>query len=52
LQRAARLSHGVVRGKGRPALPPAPELPAGEKDERPFADPYYRAAFVLIGDPD
>jgi CHAT domain-containing protein len=51
LERAAQLSQGVVRGKGRPALP-AVELPAVAKEERPFAHPYYWAAFVLIGDPD
>jgi tetratricopeptide (TPR) repeat protein len=52
LRRAAELSRGVVRGKGRPALPAVAELPAGDKDDRPFAHPYYWAAFVLIGDPD
>jgi CHAT domain-containing protein len=51
LQRAAQLSQGVVRGKGRPALA-AVEVPAGAKDDWPFAHPYYWAAFVLIGDPD
>jgi CHAT domain-containing protein len=48
----ARLAGGALRGtidaplpegKGKPA-----KLPAGE---RPFAAPYYWAAFVLIGDP-
>jgi tetratricopeptide (TPR) repeat protein len=49
---ASRLSGGVLRGtekevkplvKGKPA-----KLPEGE---RPFAHPYYWAAFVLVGDP-
>jgi tetratricopeptide (TPR) repeat protein len=49
---AARLTGGVLRGTVEDAPPPAgkaPPLPAGD---RPFAQPYYWAAFVLIGDPD
>jgi CHAT domain-containing protein len=47
----------VERGKGKPKLPLAPELPqapAGvrEEDDRPYAHPYYWAAFVLVGRPD
>jgi CHAT domain-containing protein len=46
----------VERGKGRKALPLLPEVPKretpAEKDDRPYAHPYYWAAFVLIGDPD
>jgi CHAT domain-containing protein/tetratricopeptide (TPR) repeat protein len=50
---AAKLSGGVLRGsegderplvKGKPA-----RLPEGD---RPFAHPFYWAAFVLVGDPD
>jgi tetratricopeptide (TPR) repeat protein len=59
-QRAAKMSDGVARGK-RPKLPPV--LPAEAKEaetrekastdrDRPYAHPYYWAAFVLIGDPD
>jgi CHAT domain-containing protein len=53
LKRAAQLSKGVERGKGRkaqPLLPTVPESPGG-KAEQPYAHPYYWAAFVLIGDP-
>jgi tetratricopeptide (TPR) repeat protein len=47
---AAALGEGVARGKGRPALPQR-DQPAADKDARPYAHPYYWAAFVLIGDP-
>jgi CHAT domain-containing protein len=50
-QRAAKLGEGVARGKGRKAQPLLQAAPAG-KDERPYAHPYYWAAFVLIGKPD
>jgi tetratricopeptide (TPR) repeat protein len=49
---AARLTGGVLRGTVEDIPPPAakaPPLPAGD---RPFAPPYYWAAFVLVGDPD
>jgi CHAT domain-containing protein len=54
LRMAAEVSQGAERGKGRPRqklLPPVPELRA-VKDNKPYAHPYYWAAFVLIGDPD
>jgi CHAT domain-containing protein len=54
VRQAARLSGGVVRGKGRPPrplLPPAPEAAAAAADQPPYAHPFYWAAFVLIGDP-
>ena len=40
-------------GKGHRWLPLLPEVsePKGAKDEKPYAHPYYWAAFVLIGDP-
>jgi tetratricopeptide (TPR) repeat protein len=49
---AAALSQGVERGKGRKRLPPLPEAPAAAKEDRPYAHPYYWAAFVLLGDPE
>jgi len=46
------LAGGVLRGMVEPPLPEvkakAAPLPAGD---RPFAAPFYWAAFVLIGDP-
>jgi tetratricopeptide (TPR) repeat protein len=56
-KRGAELLNGVERGKGKPKLPLAPELPqapAGvrEEDDRPYAHTYYWAAFVLVGRPD
>jgi CHAT domain-containing protein len=52
LQPAAQLSEGVARGKGR-KLHPLVVAPAGkEARDRPFAHPYYWAAFVLIGQAD
>ncbi len=56
IKHAAFLSNGVDRGK-RPALPPLEVAPtsapeATEKNERPFAHPYYWAAFVLVGHAD
>src|SRR5207302_8553778 len=51
LKRVARLSAGVARGKGRPALPRLPETPGGPDDkEPPYAHPYFCAGFVLVGD--
>jgi CHAT domain-containing protein len=51
---AAALGEGVARGKGR-VVPPQPEKPpfgsAKETGDRPYAHPYYWAAFILIGDP-
>jgi CHAT domain-containing protein len=50
---AAGLAGGHVRGTEVEALPVVkarpPKLPSGE---RPFAHPFYWAAFVLFGDPD
>jgi tetratricopeptide (TPR) repeat protein len=54
LRVAAAVSQGVERGKDRPrqklfhAVPPA----ADARDDRPYAHPYYWAAFILIGDPE
>jgi hypothetical protein len=52
LQLAAQVTGGVERGKGRPALPQTPVVPETDKDEPPYAHPYYWAAFVLVGDKD
>ena len=59
VRRTAQLGEGAARGKGRPALSLLPEAATvagtgkGEADkDRPYAHPYYWAAFVLIGDPD
>jgi tetratricopeptide (TPR) repeat protein len=50
-RQAARLSGGVVRGKGRKLGPLLPPLPAGEEKGPPYTHPFYWAAFVLVGDP-
>jgi CHAT domain-containing protein len=52
VKRAAQLSKGVSRGKGRPVLPLLPAVPSAAAEGGPYAHPYYWAAFVLIGDPD
>jgi tetratricopeptide (TPR) repeat protein len=54
LKVAAQVSQGVERGKGRPKLellPPVPEPTPAAKGDKPYAHPYYWAAFILIGDP-
>ncbi|MFI5456630.1 MAG: tetratricopeptide repeat protein [Isosphaerales bacterium] len=51
----AELSGGVARGKGAKARQPdelAAAVPAGGDNDRPYAPPYFWAAFVLSGDPD
>jgi CHAT domain-containing protein len=46
---AAQLAQGELRGSVSRLKPPGkPE----DKAERPYAHPYYWAAFVLLGDPD
>jgi tetratricopeptide (TPR) repeat protein len=55
LRVAAQVSQGVERGKGRPKQPLLPQVPepvAAAKEDRPYAHPYYWAAFILIGDPN
>jgi CHAT domain-containing protein len=52
-QRLAALLEGVPRGERGPVRPALPTRPAGAGGEdRPFAHPYYWAAFILLGDPD
>ena len=51
----AALSGGVERSKGakaRTSAELAAPIPAGADDDRPYAPPYYWAAFVLVGDPN
>ncbi|MFI5455884.1 MAG: tetratricopeptide repeat protein [Isosphaerales bacterium] len=51
----AELSGGVARAKGAKARQPdelAAAVPAGGNNDRPYAPPYFWAAFVLAGDPD
>jgi CHAT domain-containing protein len=48
-QRAAQLSQGAVRGKGRKLQPLPVEAAGKDTKDRPFAHPYYWAAFVLMG---
>jgi CHAT domain-containing protein len=51
-QLAARLAGGQLRGTEGDALPEAKPKPSKQpRGDRPFAHPYYWAAFVLIGDP-
>jgi CHAT domain-containing protein len=52
LQRAAVLTKGVARGKGRPVQELLPPIPEAAKSAPPYAHPFYWAAFVLIGDPE
>src|SRR5208337_3955407 len=52
---AAELSGGEARAAGAKRRKPAGQalsVPAGAADDRPYAQPYYWAAFVLAGDPD
>jgi CHAT domain-containing protein/tetratricopeptide (TPR) repeat protein len=49
---AAALTGDRLRGTVGPALPPLDKLPRGPAGARPYAHPFYWAAFVLIGDPD
>jgi CHAT domain-containing protein/tetratricopeptide (TPR) repeat protein len=51
------LAQAVNRGKDRPVQPLLPAVPEPSptvtaKSDRPYAHPYYWAAFILIGDPD
>jgi len=51
----AELSGGVARGKGAKARQLddyTAAIPSGGDNDRPYAPPYFWAAFVLAGDPD
>jgi tetratricopeptide (TPR) repeat protein len=51
VEEAGREVAGLPPGvRGRPAVIPKP--PKDAATPRPFADPYYWSAFILIGDPD
>jgi tetratricopeptide (TPR) repeat protein len=50
-RQAATLRQGVSRGQGRKPLPPATRPPIA-KSNRPYAHPFYWAAFVLAGEGD
>jgi hypothetical protein len=55
LAAATEISGGIARGKGatkRQVKEVSPAIPAGGDNDRPYAAPYYWAAFVLAGDPD
>jgi hypothetical protein len=55
LAAAMELSGGIERGKGakgRQSSDLSTAVPTGKDDDRPYAAPYYWAAFVLAGDPD
>jgi CHAT domain-containing protein/Tfp pilus assembly protein PilF len=51
---AVALGKGELRGSVSPLKPLAepPKEAVGQKGDRPFAHPYYWAAFILLGDPD
>jgi CHAT domain-containing protein len=49
LVQVAQLNAGVPRGKGRKLQLLPASVPSTDATERPFAHPYYWAAFVLIG---
>ena len=55
LKLSADMHEGVTRGKGEP-LPPMVEAksiaPKGDLTVKPYADPRFWAAFILVGDPD
>jgi CHAT domain-containing protein len=51
---AVALDKGELRGSVSPLKPLAepPKEAVGQKGDKPFAHPYYWAAFILLGDPD
>jgi CHAT domain-containing protein len=54
-EEARRQGQALPRGKGQkelPLRPAAPEPTPAPKDNKPYAHPYYWAAFILVGDPE
>jgi CHAT domain-containing protein len=51
-RQVAQLKPDTVRDKGRKSQPLPGEADSKDSPNRPYAHPYYWAAFILLGDPD